>query len=222
MKLLLADDHSLFRDALAQYIKTSEPNTEILIAKNVNETLDLIENSPDLDLIVVDYKMPGMGGVTGIEKIVGCAKNIPVALLSGIANPIDVERAFEKGIIGYFPKTLSGKDVLYAIHQVLSGKKYIPKDSSNENIMPSHYSDGADSSSSEIIKSAAKAQKLTPRETEVLSYLLKGASNKEIANSLDVELVTVKLHVRGICKKLNAKNRTQAALIAKELGLTGS
>lgn len=119
------------------------------------------------------------------------------------------------GVCGYFPKTMSGRAMMQAIKDVLAGKPYIPKDHNTDEFLPSYY--GNDENKKALPDSADID--LTPREMEVLSFLLEGAANKEIARALDLQVVTVKLHVRGICKKLGAKNRTQAALIARELGL---
>jgi len=169
--------------------------------------------------------MPGMNGLGGFDKMREHFPDKKVALMSGIAEPEDVQAAIEKGACAYLPKTLSGKALVKAIQQVLSGESYIPLDTNSTKIMPSYYADekranfsygGMSETSSE---ESLENLKLTPRETEVLSYLARGDSNKQIANALGLQIVTVKLHVRGICRKLDANNRTQAALAATKLGI---
>ena len=136
----------------------------------------------------------------------------------------DVEEALKLGASGYFPKTLSGKALLKAIERVAAGEKFIPMDEDKKHPMPAYYDDGAESSQQSYVGmketqttlTPANDYNLTPRENDVLEFLVTGASNKEIANALGLQVVTVKLHVRGICRKLDAKNRTQAALIARE------
>jgi len=148
-------------------------------------------------------------------------------LMSGVADEADVRAAFDRGAVGYFPKTMSGKALLQGIRMVLSGEHFVPMDPKTNNMMPSYYDDGLYNAraSAGTVYSKSDAHKnseifsLTPRETEVLSYLMKGVSNKEIANELGLQVVTVKLHVRGVCRKLDVKNRTQAALKAQEYGL---
>lgn len=219
MKLLLADDHTLFRDTLVQYIQRAQPQAEITLAKDFHETMDKMKENPDQDLVLLDLRMPGMEGMEGFRKIRQEYPHVKVALMSGVAEPEDVEMAMEIGALGYFPKTLSGKALLGAIQVVLAGEKYIPIDHGSSNIMPSYYSGQpreANSNDRTHIRNLPDVN-LTPREKEVLSFLLKGAANKEIANELDLQVVTVKLHVRGICRKLGATNRTQAALIAREM-----
>lgn len=226
MRLLIADDHTLFRDALVQYIERAEPDAEITLAKDFYEVVELMKKNPVQDLILLDLRMPGMNGMEGFKRMRREYPNVPVALMSGVAEPKDVNDAMDLGAVGYFPKTLSGKALLKAIQLVLTGERFVPIDHETNAIMPSYYNgrgngNGEAKSQETQVASDGKGSvaQLTPRETEVLSYLASGASNKEIARELSLQVVTVKLHVRGICRKLEAKNRTQAALRARELGI---
>jgi len=226
MKLLIADDHTLFRDALVQYIERAEPEADIVLAKDLDGVFDYLKSGEAvLDLILLDLRMPGMNGMNGLAGLRKNYPDVPVALMSGVAESEDVKKAMEMGAMGYFPKTLSGKALLKAIQLVLAGEKFLPIDRDNYEVMPSYYDDGRSKTSSPPYqhlsedKSTLVNGSLTAREREVLSYLLEGASNKEIARELELQVVTVKLHIRGIFRKLGAKNRTQAALRARELGL---
>lgn len=215
IKLLIADDHTLFKEALVQYIERAEPDMEAVVASDFHGVMQAIEEGEEPDLVLLDLRMPGMNGLQGIEKLHEKHPDILVALMSGVAEKKDIQQALEMGVCGYFPKTMSGRAMMQAIKDVLAGKPYIPKDHNTDEFLPSYY--GNDENKKALPDSADID--LTPREMEVLSFLLEGAANKEIARALDLQVVTVKLHVRGICKKLGAKNRTQAALIARELGL---
>ncbi|HOO80960.1 MAG TPA: response regulator transcription factor [Alphaproteobacteria bacterium] len=225
MKLLLADDHTLFRDALVQYIERSDPDAEVSVAKDFHGAYEHMQKDGKQDLILLDLRMPGMDGLQGFEKMRKAFPETPVALMSGIAEPEDVRAAMDLGAVGYFPKTLSGKALLQAIGRVLEGEIFIPTDHKTQQLMPAYYNDiplsapACENNVPPQAKQPEKNFKLTPREQEVLKHLTTGASNKEIANHLGLKVVTVKLHVRGICRKLEAKNRTQAALIARENGL---
>ncbi len=210
MKLLLADDHTLFRDTLVQYVERAEPHAEVSLAKDFPEVLAIMDKDPSQDLILLDLRMPGMNGLDGLDTIRERFPDVPVALMSGMAEPHDVQVALEKGAVGYFPKTLSGKSLLKGIQKVLGGEQFLPLEDQSSAIMPSYYDDHS-TAGAEVL--------LSPREREVLSYLARGYSNKEIANVLDLQIVTIKLHVRGICRKLDAKNRTQAAMKAQKMGL---
>ena len=225
MKLLLADDHTLFRDALVQYIERADPDAEVTLAKDLDEAMACMAEDSNQDLILLDLKMPGMNGLRGLEAMREAYPDVPVALMSGMAESKDVQDAIKLGAVGYFPKTMSGKALLKGIQCVLSGQKFVPIDEDTHVVMPSHYTDGETSQTVQGFEVVNENQlskedvKLTPRENDVLQFLALGQSNKEIARALGLQVVTIKLHVRGICRKLNVKNRTQAAIRAHELGL---
>ncbi len=225
MKLLVADDHTLFRDALLQYIERAEPEAETLLANDLQGAFSYLEAGEKPDLILLDYRMPGMNGLKGLEKLRKSYPDFRVVMMSGVVELPEIQEAIDLGIVGYFPKTMSGKAFIKAIQLVATGEKFFSFDSEAHSLMPSYYADHEDKkytgsngqgSTASAEKNAELLEKLSEREKEVLSYLVNGDSNKEIANKLDLQVVTVKLHVRGICRKLGAKNRTQAALIAQE------
>lgn len=225
MKLLVADDHTLFRDALLQYIKRAEPDAETILSNDLQGVFTYLEAGETPHLILLDYRMPGMNGLKGLEKLRKEHPNIKVVLMSGVVELPEIQDAIDMGISGYFPKTMSGKAFIKAIQLVITGEKFFSFDSEAHSLMPSYYADTENgngfSNGNNISKISdeelkEKLESLSAREKEVLSYLVIGASNKEIASKLDLQVVTVKLHVRGICRKLGAKNRTQAALIAQE------
>jgi len=220
MQLLIADDHTLFRDSLVQYIQRACPDVQVLLASDFHEAFAMANDNEAIDLVMLDYRMPGMMGLDGLRRMRESYPDIPVALMSGVAEDDQVRQAIGLGARAYFPKTMSGKALVEAIQLVLDGEQYIPRDAKTNNILPSHYDDASgDLKGQPIVKNHEDLGKLTPREMQVLKYLSKGASNKEIARDLDLQIVTIKLHVRGICKKLGAKNRTQAAISAREMGV---
>ncbi len=225
MKLLIADDHALFKDALVQYIERANPTSSVVLTEDLHGALDYLKKDDSFDLVILDLRMPGMNGMKGFQDIRDAYPHIKVALMSGVANDSDIRQALDFGAVGYFPKTMSGRALLGAIQAVVEGDVYIPEGTDSD-FMPSYYSDmvhcaasNASGSSSLSDNVSIEELKLTPREAEVLTYLADGASNKEIAIALDLQIVTVKLHVRGVCKKLDANNRTQAALKARDLGV---
>lgn len=218
MKIILADDHALFRDALAHYIERAEMGTTIYLAQDIHGVVEHLDAHDDIDLILLDLRMPGMNGVQGIEKLRLSRPDIPIVLLSGVAEESDIRAAMDVGANGFFPKTMSGKAMLQGIHKVLEGETFLPVDHNTDTFMPSYYGD-MPPPSNDLRPVPEEFAQLTPREKQVLDFLMQGVSNKEIAQSLDLQVVTVKLHVRGICRKLGAKNRTQAALLAQQMGM---
>jgi len=220
MHLLVADDHALFRETLVQYIVRSLPQAQVTESADLDAAMALVDEMlirPDLALL--DLQMPGMNGVTGFKAFMDKFPDVPVVLMSGVAEPEDVRNVMGMGARGYFPKTLSGKALVKAIELVLTGEKFIPVDAKTNDIM-SAYRSSYDNQPRP--SSPSNAYKLTPREMDVLKGLCSGMANKDIAETLGLQIVTVKLHVRGICRKLNTENRTQAALKAQQLGLVST
>lgn len=235
MKLLLADDHALFRDTLKQYITRAEPDATVITTDDFYQAEEYMQSEGHPDLVILDLRMPGMDGLNGLRKMRKDYPQVPLALISGIAEAEDVAEALNLGAAGYFPKTLSGKSLLKAIQSVLAGQIYIPMDHQNTaTFMPAYYDDPpskaepatattqthtiATSPTSQVqhVETSENTElisSLSPREREVFTYLSQGLSNKDIAKNLDLKVVTIKLHVSSICKKLKVQNRTQAAII---------
>ncbi len=217
MKLLIADDHTLFREALAQYILRAINDSEIRTACDVHEMMTLLDEDPNVDLVMLDVRMPGMNGLQGLEKLKSTYPKINVALLSGTVEEAEVERALEKGASGYLPKTMPGKVMVKGITALVGGERFVFKNQNTDDPAPSYLSDkGANQNA---LSSKAVNINLTPREKDVLALLAHGSSNKKIAEDLGLQVVTIKLHVRSICSKLGVHNRTQAALFARDNGL---
>lgn len=215
MKLLIADDHTLFRDTLVQYIERASPGSRVVLAKDFDEVRKILAVESDFDLILLDFRMPGMRGFDGLKYIRENFPQKPVAIMSGVAEQANVKQALELGAKGYFPKTLSGKALIEAIQSIVKGEMFVPYDADNKSYMPAYYDDPPEPAAGQ-----ADFDKLglTPRETQIMGFLTSGATNKDIAQALGLQVVTVKLHVRSICRKLGVKNRTQAALKLRDFG----
>lgn len=223
MKLLIADDHTLFRDALFHYIRRLEPKAELVLTASLLETVACLKSMGPMDLVLLDFRMPGMTGLEGLALLRDQFPAQRFALMSGVAEEGDVMAALKMGAVAYFPKTMSGASLVRAIHVVVGGERFVPLVAEGGALMPSYlakeppHNDEANQNKT-IIQNSIK-QTLSMREREVLEHIMQGKSNQDIADALDLQLATIKLHVRSICKKLNAKNRTHAAMIAQSLGL---
>ncbi|MGS4945749.1 response regulator transcription factor [Meridianimarinicoccus sp. RP-17] len=203
MKILIADDHDLVRDTLAAFLE-AEGGINVETAEDLDEALTLVGKNGAYDLVLLDYTMPGMNGLDGLRRALAVNDGKPVAIMSGTAPRAVAQEALDSGAIGFLPKTLPAKSLVNAIRFMAAGETYVPvKFLTTEDV-------------SEVNPIAAK---LSKREMEVLGGLCRGLANKEIARELDLQEVTIKLHVKTLCTKLEAKNRTHAAMIAKEAGL---
>ncbi|AZV80336.1 DNA-binding response regulator [Parasedimentitalea marina] len=203
MRILIADDHELLRDALGAFMQ-SEDGIELHTAADFDEACILLKGEWTYDLVLLDYNMPGMNGLNGIKEANEISGVHRVALMSGEANREIAEQALEMGAIGFIPKTLPAKSLVNAIKFMAMGEKYAPLD-----FMTAE----ADEVSHPIL------DKLTNRERQVLQGLSEGKSNKEIARDLELSEPTIKLHVKTLYRKLDVSNRTQAALVARDAGL---
>ncbi len=200
VRILLADDHELVRDTIESYLM-QQPDLEVVAVNDLHEAIDKVEDG--FDLVLLDYSMPGMDGLKGLERIKEVT-TAHVAILSGSANRSVAQQALDQGAIGFVPKTLGAKSLVNAIRFMAEGEVYAPVKFMTE----------ADEDEPHEL-----AKVLTAREMQIVDGLCRGLSNKEIAREIDLKEVTVKLHVKTACRKLGAKNRTQAALAAKEAGL---
>lgn len=202
MKVLIADDHDLVRDTLSAFME-NEPDIQVTAVSDLEEACTAARKTL-FDLILLDYSMPGMNGLEGLSKAMEAGDGRPVAIMSGIAPKAIAQEALDAGAIGFLPKTMGAKSLINAVRFMAAGETFVPV----------KFMTAEEPESENPI-----AKDLSQRELEVLSGLCRGLSNKEIARELDLQEVTIKLHVKTTCRKLNAKNRTQAAMIAKEADL---
>lgn len=214
MHILVADDHRLFLEMCEAYVTRKRPDIQITTAKDLQTAIDAAANHDDLDLAVMDLCMPGMHGADGVAKFKQQFPNLPLAIMSGVAHQSDIDQTMQAGAIGFFPKTMSAQALISAMELVYSGEIFVPVDYQPP---PELHPQNRLKDINAQAHFQAEDIHLTKREKDVVAFLIEGASNQDIADALGLQLVTVKLHVRGICRKLSAKNRTQAALRAKEL-----
>jgi DNA-binding NarL/FixJ family response regulator len=198
--ILLADDHDLVRDTIAAYLRTVE-EFNVLTAPDLGGALELMAGIDSIDLLILDYNMPGMNGLDGLVQAREAHPVAKVAIMSGVANRDVANAAMDRGAHGFIPKSLTADTLVNAIKFILAGERYIPFDFGSNDPRE---------------KTSGEFANLSAREMQTLEKLCLGLSNKEIARDLDIQEVTVKLHVKNLLSKLGVSNRTQAALFAKE------
>lgn len=213
MKILIADDHELFRDGLRHVLDQLGGALTIVEASDFQQAIETVERERDIDIVLLDLAMPGMTWNEGLQRLKDLLpENVPIIVLSASDERRHVLQAVNMGAAGFIPKTSSSRVMLSALKLVLSGGVYLPPALLEQG---SAQGDGFGPMANESTVSF-----LTPRQREVLALLGQGKSNKEIARVLQLAEGTVKLHVTAILKALNVNNRTRAVVAASQLGLT--
>lgn len=214
MRIVLADDHRLVVEAIQSLLSSLDPEIEVVQAANFSEAIKKLAEENVVDLVVLDLNMPGMNGVEGIRIMGEKHPQLPVVILSGQASAEEVREVLQAGARGFIPKDLGGKGMLRALELVLSGEIFVPAMALEKGVEDVKAGTGAGGKFSP----KNPLSHLTPRERQVLSLLIEGQSNKAIADRLGLKPITAAFHVRGIFRKLNVANRTEAVITAIKLG----
>jgi two-component system, NarL family, nitrate/nitrite response regulator NarL len=197
MKILIVDDHPLFRAGVHAVLEQSTLESDVLCVSSLPEALQSLENDGDIDLVLLDIHLRGEDGFDALKIIGERFPMIACIMISGDEQPDLARRAIESGASGFIPKSFTAEEMTGAIQRVLAGGIFAPE---MGNVAP------------------PPAAGLTLRQLEVINMLGRGFSNKEIARALNVAERTVKAHVSAVFEFLNVKNRTQAVLRAQQLG----
>jgi two-component system nitrate/nitrite response regulator NarL len=199
MKILIVDDHPLFRAGFHAVLEQSALEAGVLSVSSVTEALQLMQRDADIGLVLLDIHLKGDDGFHALRLIGSRFPTTACVMISGDESADIAARAVAAGASGFIPKSFTAEEMLAAIRKVLAGEVFVPERS--RNALPTPESTG-----------------LTLRQLEVISMLGRGFSNKEIARALDVAERTVKAHVSAVFEALNVRNRTQAVLVAQRLG----
>jgi len=215
MKILLADDHALFREGMKHILSELDEIGEIVEADSYTQAIELLDEGAVFDLALVDLAMPGLDNFSGLRAVCQKVGEAPVVVVSAMEGGSEIRQAMECGASGYIPKTLDSNVVVSALKLVFSGGVYLPP-----NLLESDGSESRGRNRSRGYDQGPGKARLTPRQHDVLDLMAKGFSNKEIARALELAEGTVKLHVTALLKALEVNNRTQAVIKAASLGLT--
>ncbi|HET7850756.1 MAG TPA: response regulator transcription factor [Pseudolabrys sp.] len=205
-RLVIADDHPLFRGALREAVGGLLQGATVSEAGSFDEVVELLERGGEIDLVLLDLRMPGTRGFSGLMYLRAQYPSVPVAVVSANDDPTAIRRCMEFGASGFIPKTLGVEAMRGAISQILNGGLWTPPDVD--------LGGGSDKETAALL---ARMATLTPQQVRVLMMLSEGLLNKQIAYQLSVSEATVKAHVSAILQKLGVESRTQAVIAAAKI-----
>ena len=202
IRILFADDHEMILDVARLYLD-QQGDMSVVTVPDLEAALIAFREEEPFDIVILDYQMPGMDGLVGLQKMIALAGDCPVAMITGNATRNLMNQSLGAGAAGIISKSLPMRSLANSIRFIHSGETY----------MPLHLMQD------EPNRRAVGSGPLSGREMTVLGHLGEGRKNKEIASKLGLSEGTIKMHVMSICRKLEATNRTQAVVIARDMGL---
>ncbi|CEG09525.1 Protease production enhancer protein [Afipia felis] len=205
-RLVIADDHPLFRGALREAVRGVVPAANIDEAGAFGELTALLEKESDIDLVLLDLSMPGVSGFSGLIYLRAQYPAIPVVVVSASDDGDTIRRSMEFGASGFIPKRYGIETLREAIGKVMNGDVWTPSDVD--------LTAGVDP---DMAKLRDRLITLTPQQVRVLMMLSEGLLNKQIAYELGVSEATIKAHVSAILQKLGVESRTQAVIVAAKI-----
>lgn len=200
--IIIADDHPLFRNALFQSVHMAISGANLLEADSLDALLQQLSRDTDPDLLLLDLKMPGANGMSGLIQLRNLYPDLPIVVISASEEPAVIAQVKKHGAFGFIPKSSDMRSLINALNQVLAGDPFFPE--------------GIDDSVDDSNDLAEKIAALTPQQYKVLTMLSDGLLNKQIAYELNVSEATIKAHMTAIFRKLGVKNRTQAVILLND------
>jgi len=209
MKILIIDDHALFRDGLLLVLEGLNMATETFEAGSYESAKDIMDEHSNLDLILLDLGLPGISHLDALLSIRQQTPDTPIVVLSGTEDQRMVKQALQQGARGYIPKSSPAKIMLNALQLVIAGGTYVPTQILQNKTFETN---------NQPVQNPVNNHNLTPRQIEVLHELIKGKANKDIGKELGLTESTIRAHVAAILKAFGVSNRTQAVQHATQNG----
>lgn len=213
LKLLVVEDHALVREGLVRLLSQVDEEVAVSGKADFESALTLLDAEDDFDLILLDLALPGIDGFTGLDILRKRFPAIPVAVVSAFDDVPTVSRVMNLGASGFIPKAFSGEALLSAVREVLEGNIFRPGSSAGARL----------DSVAPIPPSKVSLQPveigLTDRQSQVLALMVRGMSNRDIAEQLELSEGTVKIHATAVFKTLGVTSRTQALVAVSRYGI---
>ncbi|MGF1738639.1 response regulator [Photobacterium satsumensis] len=204
--IVIADDHPLFRNALFQSVHMAISGANLLEADSLDSLLTLLDKEDDVDLLLLDLKMPGANGMSGLIQLRRQYPDLPIVVISASEEDNVIRQVRSHGAFGFIPKSSDMRALISSLNQVLDGEPVYPE--------------GLGEGNDEITELTDKIAALTPQQYKVLGMLSDGLLNKQIAYELNVSEATIKAHMTAIFRKLGVKNRTQAVILLQQMDIS--
>ncbi|MAG76955.1 MAG: DNA-binding response regulator [Colwelliaceae bacterium] len=208
-KIIIADDHPLFRQALLATLQPKFQYCQWLEAETISELEQQLTAHEEADLLILDLNIPGGHGFNNLVNVRKQHPQIPVVIISAHEDNDTIGKAIELGAVGFIPKSTPVETIYQAVIEVLQGKQWLPEQFK-----------ATDNSNSEYHDIAERVANLTQQQHKILMMFAEGMLNKQIAYDLNVSEATIKAHATAIFKKLNVRNRTQAVIAIGHLDLS--
>lgn len=205
MQVLVADDHQLFLDGIQHILKKLDTDVEVTESTSAERAIEILESGRKFDLILIDLSMPGMDGLSILQRMHERKVWLPLVVVSGEEDVQKIKSALDSGALGFIPKTYSSQQMLSALQTILDGEIYIPEKIEKQITVLEARRPLTEKQGNDILKASG----ITKRQYEVLQLMAKGYSNKQIATSLYLTEHTVKSHISALFTALNASNRTE-------------
>jgi DNA-binding NarL/FixJ family response regulator len=218
MKVLLVDDHALFREGLRLLLQRMDAGFDVLEAGHVEAALQAMSQHPDLALVLLDLGLPDMAGVDALSLMRTQHPGIPVVVISALQDRPCVLEAINRGAMGFIPKSSDSGLLTHALQLVLAGGVYIPLSALVDAPGAMDTADAASPAGLQAQTERLHALGLSARQIEVLVQMVQGLPNKLIARNLGLSEATVKSHVTATLRALRVANRTQAVLAVGKMG----
>jgi len=216
MRILIVDDHQLFLDGIQHILNKLDNTADVTKCTRADQAIELLESGRDFNLVLVDLNMPGMDGMSILQRMRARGIWLPLVVVSAEEDLRTIKAVLEMGALGFVPKTHNSQQMLEALGAILEGDIYIPADIQKRLDTLDTRRNPASGS-----HSAIKDIGITRRQHDVLQLLAKGYSNKQIATSLFLTEHTVKAHVSALFSFFSASNRTECVQLAQRQGIIG-
>ncbi|WP_037421296.1 response regulator transcription factor [Sinorhizobium sp. CCBAU 05631] len=204
-RIVIADDHPMVQAALRSALVALLPDLDLIACRSVDEVLEVLAGDrQEVDLVLLDLSMPGTDGFAGLFLLHAHSPPLPVAIVSARQDAATIRKAITFGASGYIPKSLDLPEMASAIRAILEGEIWTP---------PRFDSEASDPDAA----MSARLASLSSQQLRILTKVIEGKLNKQIAGEMDIAEQTVKVHVSAILKKLGVVSRTQAAVLCERL-----